>query len=231
MKLRIASLTILCLALGIPALAQTWTYDNGPVNGTVNAWAINFGYITTDTFVAGGNAAVSGFSFYVWELGGDTALSAQWSITAFPFGVPPNALGNSVPYGSGTASGANLTDTFISTNQYDYDIDLITITGLNVQLTPGSRYWLNLQNAVTLEGEPLYWDENDGVGCGGVNGTGQGCPSLAAQLQVGTIPSESFTVTGGSQLGPAGTTPEPSSILLFGSGVLGLVGLLRQKLF
>ena len=27
-----------------------------------------------------------------------------------------------------------------------------------------------------------------------------------------------------------GTTPEPSSILLFGSGVLGLAGLLRRKM-
>jgi hypothetical protein len=35
---------------------------------------------------------------------------------------------------------------------------------------------------------------------------------------------ESFTLTGG------GTTPEPSSILLFGSGILGLAGVLRRKL-
>ena len=28
-----------------------------------------------------------------------------------------------------------------------------------------------------------------------------------------------------------GTTPEPSSIMLFGSGILGLAGVLRRKLF
>jgi hypothetical protein len=37
---------------------------------------------------------------------------------------------------------------------------------------------------------------------------------------------EAFTIYGSS-----GTTPEPNSILLIGSGMLGLVGVLRRKLF
>jgi len=43
---------------------------------------------------------------------------------------------------------------------------------------------------------------------------------------VGSIPSESFTLTG---IGDIGLVPEPSSILLFGSGILGLAGVLRRK--
>jgi PEP-CTERM motif-containing protein len=31
--------------------------------------------------------------------------------------------------------------------------------------------------------------------------------------------------------GGGGSTPEPSSIMLFGSGILGLAGVLRRKLF
>ena len=50
--------------------------------------------------------------------------SVDWSIT-----IGEN--GGTV-FGSGTASGANLTDKFISTNQFGYDIDTITVTGLNV---------------------------------------------------------------------------------------------------
>ena len=34
----------------------------------------------------------------------------------------------------------------------------------------------------------------------------------------------------GSGTGP-GTVPEPSSIMLFGSGILGLAGVLRRKLY
>ena len=39
---------------------------------------------------------------------------------------------------AGTASGASLTDTFISTNQYGYNIDLITVSGLDFNLDAGN---------------------------------------------------------------------------------------------
>ena len=211
MKLRIASLAILCLALAaVPAWAG---YDNGPINGTTDAWTINFGYIVSDTFTGDGSA-VSGFAFGVWEFPGDTMSSVDWSITS--------GENSGTVYGSGTANGANLTDKFISTNQYGYDIDAITVSGLNVSTTSGTTYWLNLQNASVPSGDPVYWDENSGAGC-----KGSGCPSQASESAVGTIASEAFTINSGG----SGTTPEPSSIMLFGSGVLGLAGVLRRKLF
>jgi hypothetical protein len=82
-------------------------------------------------------------------------------------------------------------------------------------------YWLNLQNASVSTGDPIYWDENSG-------------PSSASENSIGTIPSESFTLLGSGATSTTSTTsstPEPSSIMLFGSGVLGLAGLLRRKLF
>jgi PEP-CTERM motif len=82
-------------------------------------------------------------------------------------------------------------------------------------------YWLNLQNAQSKLDDYFFWDENSGKGCGG-----SGCPSSASENAVGTIPSESFTIYGGG-----GTTPEPSSVMLFGSGILGLAGVLRRRLF
>ena len=214
MKLRIALLATLCLALvSLPAWAQ-WSYDNGPINGTTDAWTINFGYIVSDNFLAGGSG-VTDFSFGVWEFPGDTLSSVDWSITG-----GENSGAN---FGSGTASGANLKDTFISTNQFGYDVDNIAVSGLTVNtLTKGATYWLNLQNATVPSGDPVFWDENSGVGCGG-----NGCPSSASESAVGTIAGEAFTI--GSGTSP--TTPEPSSIMLFGSGILGLAGVLRRKLF
>jgi hypothetical protein len=211
MKTRIASLTILCLALAaVPAFAD---YNNGQILGHTDAWTINFGYIVSDTFVPDTNS-VTGFMFGVWEFPGDVLTSVDWSITS-------GENGGTV-YGSGTASGANLTDKFLSVNAYGYNIDKITVTGLNVSVTGGNTYWLNLQNAAVPSGDPVYWDENSGEGC-----TSPGCPSKASESAVGTIASEAFTInTGGS-----GTTPEPSSIMLFGSGILGLAGVLRRKLF
>jgi PEP-CTERM motif len=211
--MRIASPTILCLVLAaVPAFAQNWSWDNGPINGTTDAWTINFGYVVSDTFVAGG--AATSFAFGVWEFPGDKLDAGDWSITS--------GENSGTVFGSGTANGNNLTDQFISSNQFGYDIDKVTYSGFNVPLTPGTTYWLNIQNAAVPSGDPVYWDENSGKGCGGA-----GCPSQASESAVGTIPSEDFTIGGSG----GGTTPEPSSIMLFGSGILGLAGLLRRKLF
>jgi|SRR5208283_1772386 len=216
MKTHIASLTVLCLAVAlIPASAQV-LYDNGPINGTTDAWTINFGFITSDTFTLSANSMVGGFNFGVWEFPGDVVNSVDWSVTTLENG--------GTTLGSGTASGRNLTDVFISTNQYGYDVDKITVTGLNVGLV-GGTYWLNLQNAVVSNGDPLFWDENRGVGCGGSDGKGANCPSMSSESAIGTIYSEAFTITSG------GSTPEPGSIMLFGSGILGVAGVLRRKLF
>ena len=114
MNPRILALTLLCLALTVaPAAAQCgpggapdcgsqpFTYDNGPPNGSVDAWTINNGYVVSDTFVVPFSAYVQSFDFWVWAYPGDTALTVDWSITSAEFG--------GTTYGSGTAS---LTSTF-----------------------------------------------------------------------------------------------------------------------
>lgn len=216
MKLRIASLTILLLALvAIPAAADT-IYDNGAINGQVDGWTINFGYTVSDNFtVPAAGAQVTGLSFGAWLFPGDTLTSVDVSITSSEFG--------GTTYFSGTV---NFTASNCFNNTYGYNV--CTETG---SITPtdlaGGTYWLNLQNAVSTSGNPVYWDENSG-------------PSLASQSTLGTIPSEAFTILGTTVTTTTtttttttvpGSTPEPSSILLLGSGVLGLAGLLRRKLF
>jgi hypothetical protein len=209
MRSHLASLTLLCLALAaVPAWAD---YDNGPINGTTDAWTINFGYVVSDTFTGNSNFPVYQFSFGVWEFPGDAMSSVDWSITS--------AENGGTTYGSGTAS---VNDQFISTNQYGYNIDVITVMGLDVPTNGGMTYWLNLQNAAVPSGDPVYWDENRGAGC-----SGAGCPSMASDSAIGTIPSEAFTIY---DTETSGITPEPGSIVLLGSGILGLAGVLRRKL-
>ena len=161
-------------------------YENGPINGTTDAWTINFGYIVSDTFTLTQYNTVMGFDLGVWEFPGDVLISLDWSITSGP--------NSGTVYGSGTVSGNNLTDIFISTNQYGYNIDKISASGLNVNLNAGT-FWFNLQNASVPSGNPVYWDENSGVGC-----MSPGCPSQAEESAIGTIPSEAFTMLG--SLGP-----------------------------
>ena len=56
MRLHLAPLSLLCLALAaVPAVAlRGEAYDNGPVNGTTDAWFINFGFVVSDSFVTTG---------------------------------------------------------------------------------------------------------------------------------------------------------------------------------
>jgi PEP-CTERM motif len=202
-KLRIASLTLLALCLAVvPAVAQLTYYDNGPINGTTDAWTINSGFTVSDTFTIGGG--VNDLSFGAWLTPGDTLQSAEVSITSNEFG--------------GTTffdETVNFTQSGCVANQVGFNVCTENSRFRDVDLNAGT-YWLNLNNATTTLGQAVYWDENSG-------------PSSASENSIGTIPSESFTL----QFFEHGTssTPEPSSIMLFGSGVLGLAGVLRRKLF
>jgi hypothetical protein len=216
MKHRVASLLVLCLAVAaVPASAQ-WSYNNGPIDGTTFAWTINFNYVVSDSFYAGG--ATTGFTFGAWEYPGDSLSSVDWSITT--------AANGGTTIGSGTArttggAGGTLTDSYLFFNSQSFLVDQITVTGLNAATSSGTTYWLNLFGASVPSGDPVYWDQNSGVGC-----TGTHCPSLADELSVGSIPSEAFTISGNT----TSTTPEPSGIMLLGSGILGVVGAWRRKL-
>ena len=210
-------LTALCLLLAAPVWAGV-LYDNGPINGDISAWIFITPYVVSDGFTLSSNSTINGFNFGVWEFPGDTLSSVGWSVTS--------AENGGTVYASGTVSGNNLSQMLLYTNSLGYEIYDVTATGLNPGLNGGS-YWLNLQNAKVPSGDPIYWDENSGVGCGGDDGKGGGCPSQASEFDIGTIASESFTINGTSN---SGTTPEPASFLLFASGVLGLAGILRRKL-
>lgn len=205
MKLRLLlAVLALCVAV-VPAAAQV-IYSNGPVNGTVDAWTINSGYVVSDTFTVGASSTVGGLDFYSWNFPGDVLENAEVSITSSEFG--------GTTYFDGVVT---FTQSACSTNQIGFNVCLQTGTFDGPTLGAGT-YWLNLQNAIVNTGDPIYWDENSG-------------PSMASENTVGTIPSEAFTVLGTTTTTTVATTPEPSSILLFGSGLLGVAGLLRRKLF
>ena len=215
----IASLSLLALCLAVvPAMASN--YDNGPVNGQVDAWTINFGFAVSNSVQLSGT--VTGLDFYAWVIPGDTISNVEVSFGSAAFG---NNLFDGV---------VNLTQSNCAGNSFGYNV--CVESGNFSGPTLSGNAWLTLQNANVPSGDPVYWDENSGVGC-----LSPGCPSRAQQNTVGTIPSEAFTVIGGATSttcgGPpcgttsTGTTPEPNSVMLFGSGILGLAGVLRRKLF
>ena len=164
MQTRILRLLLLasCFIFAVEAHAGSILYQNGPVNGicdiegcTVDAWTINFGFEVTDSFTISSPSTIQGFNFALWLEPGDTISSVDWAIGTSAFGTD---------LGSGTASGANLSSSFLFTNQYGYNIYEASVTGLNVHVIggPPQSYWLTLQNATVPSGDPVYWDENGG---------------------------------------------------------------------
>jgi hypothetical protein len=215
LRVRFVSLSLLALSLAIvPAAAQTDLYDNGPINGTTSGWNIANGFTVSDTFTLSTSSTLTGLSFGIWLFPGDVLQGVAVQITSSEFG--------GTTY---TSQMVNLTSSGCSLNQFGYNVCTESGTFAGPSLNAGT-YWLNLSNAVVNDGDPVYWDENSG-------------PSSASQNTVGSIPSEAFTLLGGSSSSSSTTsstssgtsTPEPSSIMLFGSGVLGLAGILRRKLF
>jgi len=217
MKLRCCSLLLTCLILLAACATADDVYNNGPINGTVDAWTINFGFFVSDTFtVSTPNTPITGLSFGAWLFPGDVLQSVEVSMTS-------DVLGGTTYFDQVV----NLTQSGCSENQLGYTVCTETGSFGGPTLEPGT-YWLNLQNAVVNNGDPVYWDENSGIGC-----TSKGCPSVAEtyciQNYIGCIPSESFTLSSGG--GGTGTTPEPNSAVLWGSGVLSVIAVLRRKIW
>jgi hypothetical protein len=202
-------LCVLLALVAVPATAQYPVYDNGPINGFVDAWTINFGLVVSDTFSYRQcdrfqPCSLNGLSFGAFLSPGDVLQSVEVSITSSEFG--------GTTYFDGVVN-------FTQSDCFDSPFGLIVCkeTGNlpDVVLNTGN-YWLNLQNAITESENPAYWDENSG-------------PSRASWNYLGTIPSESFTLYGNTNgCRWCEDSPEPSSLYLFGGGVVALLAAGRR---
>src|ERR1022692_1266636 len=134
-----------------PAMANT-VYDNGPYNGTNDAWTINFGFSVSDSFTAPSNSQVQGLSLVYWD------ASASDLLTTVDMQI------GSTSFGGSTQTLTGVTNTFLTTNQFGYNL-------YQADYSFGSIPWagagfVTLSNACTNSGcsvsTPIYWDENSG---------------------------------------------------------------------
>jgi len=221
LKIRITtlSLTILCiLCLALTAYAGTTTfYNDGGIDGHDRDLPVigpNYpgGIDISNGFVAAASGTPTTLEWGEWSAFAPTSFSYELGSAAF-----------GTDLGSGTVALNASNSHFLFSNSFGYDIYDVTIGITPAALTAGNTYWLSLSNGDDAQHSGTEaWDLPNG---------GSGGPATCNFRQSGTnfgdcgLGGEAFTLSG-----CCGPVPEPSSIMLFGSGILGLVGVLRRKL-
>jgi PEP-CTERM motif len=210
MRIRIALTSLLVLfalaVTALPAMADINFYNNGAPDFETMGWGISVPFAVTDSFDSSRcpGCTVTDLSIGVWLASPVDGIDLRATIG---LGTSPFAT----DLGLNVQSIGNFDNQ--GTNRFGYTVGVETFVGLTSAPLPlSSNLWVTVEDAITSSGDAVAWDQNGG-------------PSQAHLNVDGTIPSEAFTLSGT----PQSTTPEPSSIMLFGSGILGLAGVLRRR--
>jgi len=136
-----------------PAASAGFIYNNGPFNGTENAFNIdiNSSSAVSNSFTLSNAADITAVDFGVWVNPGDTPTAVEGLITSTDFG--------GTVYGDFTVS-LNQPITSLGSNG-SFDLYAVSFSVPNLELAAGS-YYLTLQNAGTTDNAQVLWDENDG---------------------------------------------------------------------
>ena len=77
--------------MAVPAAAQV-VYSNGPINGTIQGWTINFGFAVSDTFSLSSSQTLTSVSFGADAAPGDVIEDVDWAIVLDPSTCTPSDM-------------------------------------------------------------------------------------------------------------------------------------------
>jgi PEP-CTERM motif len=203
MKFRVTSLLFLAVCFlvlsGIPAHAIDVLYNNGGGSEFLPMWDISGSNMGSNQFTCSFGAC----NTQILEF--DATPTWGTDATTVNWSVTSSPLGGGTTFASGTSALPQI---------YACDPDgVVCLFDINFATSlSGGSYFLNLSGVDA----PLGWDTTSHP----LNGTN--AYSIVNGVETDNIQGMGFKIEGTS-------TPEPGSILLFGSGLLGAAGMLRRR--
>lgn len=205
--------TGLLFCFGVAA-AQAQIYSNGVPNGTSGNEMTE--WIQAEDFMLGAPTTLAGGSFWAFSLAQSAYQgSIFWQIMSNSGGQPGSTLF------SGTATPTGVNDGYMyngTTPIFRYDMSFGALA------LGSGNYWLALHNGpltMTARSE-FYWATTD------ANSTASGQEkdiSYVGGTWATNGAEHAFTLNGAT----AGTVPEPATLLLLASGLLGLAAFTRLR--